>query len=88
MRLIEMIEELPQPEINDFATKFEAFEVAQRQILEKQAPLRALPSRPFKVPAKARWQPLPKKQHGKANQRGLTGAEVLERAANKAIAEL
>ena len=55
-------------------------------ILTRQAELRSLPEgAPFEVPLKARWQPLPKKKHGKANQRGKTSAEIAERAADVAV---
>ena len=58
-------------------------------ILTRQAELRLLPeSAPFEVPPKARWQPPPKKKHGKANQRGKTRAEIAERAADIAVQEL
>ena len=58
-------------------------------ILTRQAELRSLPEgAPFEVPPKARWQPPPKKKHGKANQRGKTSAEIAERAADVAVQEL
>ena len=58
-------------------------------ILSRQAELRSLPEgAPFEVPQKARWQPPPKKKHGKANQRGKTSAEVAEYAADVAEQEL
>ena len=43
---------------------------------------------PFEVPPKAHWQLLPKKKHGKANQRGKTSAKIAERAANIVVQEL
>ena len=55
-------------------------------ILIRQAELRSLPEGAlFKVPLKARWQPLPKKKHGKANQRGKTSAEIAECAADVVV---
>src|SRR6266567_8575453 len=58
-------------------------------ILTRQAELRSLPEGAlFEVPLKARWQPPPKKKHGKANQRGKTSAEIVERAADVAVQEL
>ena len=58
-------------------------------ILTRQVELRSLPKgAPFKVPQKARWQPPPKKKHGKANQRGKTSAKIAERADNVAEQEL
>jgi hypothetical protein len=58
-------------------------------ILTRQVELRSLPEgAPFEVPPKARWQPPPKKKHGKANQRGKTSAEIAECAADVAVQKL
>jgi len=58
-------------------------------ILSKQVELRSLPKgTPFKVPPKARWQPPPKKKHGKVNQRGKTSTEIAKRATDVAVQEL
>ncbi|XTI82955.1 hypothetical protein V2W45_1357437 [Cenococcum geophilum] len=89
LRLLDIIKGLPAEEMGELADKFEDFEVAQMAILSRQAELRSLPEgAPFKVPPKARWQPPPKKKHGKANQRGKTSAEIAERAADVAVREL
>ena len=89
LRLLDIIKDLPAEEMGELAGKFEDFEVAQIAILSRQAELRSLPEgAPFEVPPKARWQPPPKKKHGKANQRGKTSAEIAERAADVAVREL
>jgi len=89
LRLLDIIKDLPAEEMGELANKFEDFEVAQMAILTRQAELRSLPEgAPFEVPPKARWQPPPKKKHGKANQRGKTSAEIAERAADVAVQEL
>ncbi len=89
LRLLDIIKDLPAEEMGELANKFEDFEVAQMAILIRQAELRSLPEgAPFEVPQKARWQPPPKKKHGKANQRGKTSAEIAERAADVAEQEL
>ena len=68
LRLLDIIKDLPAEEMGELANKFEDFEVAQMAILIRQAELRSLPEgAPFEVPQKARWQPPPKKKHGKAN---------------------
>ncbi|XTI85728.1 hypothetical protein V2W45_1466562 [Cenococcum geophilum] len=78
LRLLNIIKDLPTKEIGEFADKFKDFK-AELRLLPKGAP--------FKVPLKARWQPPPKKKHGKANQRGKTSAEIAKRAADVAIQE-
>ena len=68
LRLLNIIKDLPAKEMGELANKFKEFKVAQMAILTRQAELRLLPEgAPFKVPPKARWQPPPKKKHGKAN---------------------
>ena len=58
-------------------------------ILTKQTELQLLPKgAPFKVPLKARWQPLPKKKHSKANQRGKTSTKIAKYTTNVTIQEL
>ena len=55
-------------------------------ILTRQIELQLLPKGAlFEVPLKARWQPPPKKKHGKANQRGKTSAEIAERVTDVAV---
>lgn len=88
LRLIDLIRELPPDEMNELAEQFEVFEANQTAFITKRAELRSLPEgAPFSNPL-TRWQPPPKKQHGKANQRRKTGAEVAERAADIALREL
>ena len=75
--------------MGELTNKFKDFEVAQMAILTRQAELQSLPKgAPFEVPQKARWQPPPKKKHGKANQRGKTNAEITKHATNIAEQEL
>ena len=89
LRLLNIIKDLPTEEMGELADKFKDFEVAQMTILTRQVELRSLPKgAPFKVPLKARQQPLPKKKHSKANQRGKTSAKITKRAANIAEQEL
>ena len=58
-------------------------------ILTRQVELRLLPKGAlFKVPLKAYQQLLPKKKHGKANQRGKTSAKIAKRAADVTVQEL
>ncbi|XTI93543.1 hypothetical protein V2W45_1472886 [Cenococcum geophilum] len=59
LRLLNIIKDLFTKEISELAKKFEDFKVELR-LLPKGAP--------FKVPLKARWQPLPKKKYEPADE--------------------